>query len=71
MSNKKRRPKWGKVNTKVQSKVDNDKRFPLARCKTCSIRSYGVLRDAETGKIEREFNCKKGCSYYQLSGRQE
>lgn len=69
MSNKKRRPKWGRIHTKVQSKVD--KKFPLARCKICPIRSYTVVRDAETGKIEKEFGCRERCEYYQLSGRQE
>lgn len=70
MSNKKRRPKWGRVHTYARSKA-YDKKFPLARCRGCPLYSCTIVRDVETGTIEKELICQNTCEYYQLSRRQK
>lgn len=65
---RKRRPKWGRVKISAPSET-YDKKFPLARCRGCPLHSRTIVRDVETGTIEKELICQNTCEYYQLSRR--
>jgi len=66
MSKKRRKPKWA-VSYRVLDRRQDDKKFPLTRCKECRMRYWGVERDVKTNKVLREFSCKTRCEYYRLS----